>query len=61
MEPLGIGILGTGSYVPEHIQTNAELEASLQVQENWRVCQDLGVRSPKVIGETFLRMRRKSS
>lgn len=35
MEPLSIGILGTGSYVPEYIQTNAELEASLQVQENW--------------------------
>ena len=35
MEPLSIGILGTGSYVPERIQTNAELEASLQLQENW--------------------------
>lgn len=35
MEPLSIGILGTGSYVPEQIQTNAELEASLHLQENW--------------------------
>jgi len=35
MEPLSIGILGTGSYVPEQIQTNAELEASLRLEENW--------------------------
>jgi acetoacetyl-CoA synthase len=42
MEPLSIGILGTGSYVPEQIQTNAELEASLHLQENW-ICSKTGI------------------
>ena len=35
MEKYGVKILGTGSYVPEKVLTNADLEKIVQTTDEW--------------------------
>lgn len=45
-----VGILGTGSYVPEKIITNHELEKSIDTTDHW-IIERTGIKERRVIGE----------
>src|SRR4030042_3208587 len=45
-----VGIIGTGSYVPEKILTNHDLEKMVQTSDRW-IFERTGIRERRIAGE----------
>src|SRR5262245_44759314 len=45
-----VSIIGTGSYVPEHIMTNADLEKLVETSDEW-ITSRTGIKERRVAGE----------
>ncbi len=51
MNKFNVKILGTGSYVPEKILTNADLEKMVETSDEW-ITERTGIKERRIIGET---------